>query len=202
MNQPNRRRARTTGQDRPRKDETRDWAGIGRVVQDTETVSAAWHLRITRVQHNISELEKDNRQTTRRYATRRQGMEGNRGADGSLWSGNSGSVQVLFMDYLTCPGYNPPKASIRIIASSSSRLCGCCAPERRGIAVILSRCRDPLTLHPLLGFLPQPPCHLAARTHASTFASTRATPFSSGSPSHREYPRGLRSRAILGLSRV
>lgn len=29
-------------------------------------------------------------------------------------------VQVLFMDYLTCLGYNPPKASIRIIASSSS----------------------------------------------------------------------------------
>lgn len=86
------------------------------------------------------------------------------------------------MDYLTCPGYNPPKASIRIIASSSSRLCGCCAPERRGIAVILSRCRDPLTLHPLLGFLPQPPCHLAARTHASTFPSTRATPSSSCSP--------------------
>lgn len=34
-------------------------------------------------------------------------------------------VQVLFMDYLTCLGYNPPKASIRIIASSSSRLRGC-----------------------------------------------------------------------------
>lgn len=29
------------------------------------------------------------------------------------------------MDYLTCLGYNPPKASIRIIASSSSRLRGC-----------------------------------------------------------------------------
>jgi len=38
-------------------------------------------------------------------------------------------VQVLFMDYLTCLGYNPPKASIRIIASSSSRLRGCyCLP--------------------------------------------------------------------------
>lgn len=57
------------------------------------------------------------------------------------------------MDYLTCPGYNPPKASIRIIASSSSRLCGCCARQ----CVILFHNRDPLssskppqrgTLHP------------------------------------------------------
>jgi len=38
-------------------------------------------------------------------------------------------VQILFMDYLTCLGYNPPKASIRIIASSSSRLRDCyCLP--------------------------------------------------------------------------
>lgn len=37
-------------------------------------------------------------------------------------------ARVLFMDYLTCLGYNPPKASIRIIASSSSRLRGCCRP--------------------------------------------------------------------------
>lgn len=42
------------------------------------------------------------------------------------WEG----VQVLFMDYLTCLGYNPPKASIRIIASSSSRLRGCSRPLR------------------------------------------------------------------------
>lgn len=34
------------------------------------------------------------------------------------------------MDYLTCLGYNPPKASIRIIASSSSRLRGCRRPSR------------------------------------------------------------------------
>lgn len=39
-------------------------------------------------------------------------------------------VQVLFMDYLTCLGYNPPKASIRIIASSSSRLRGSRRPFR------------------------------------------------------------------------
>ena len=45
------------------------------------------------------------------------------------------------MDYLTCPGYNPPKASIRIIASSSSRLCGCCARQ----CVILFHNRDPLS---------------------------------------------------------
>lgn len=32
-----------------------------------------------------------------------------------------GRSAVLFMDYLTCLAHNPPKASIRIIASSSSR---------------------------------------------------------------------------------
>lgn len=54
-------------------------------------------------------------------------------------------VQVLFMDYLTCPGYNPPKASIRIIASSSSRLCGCYRPPLRHS---LSQPRSASILHP------------------------------------------------------
>lgn len=75
------------------------------------------------------------------------------------------------MDYLTCPGYNPPKASIRIIASSSSRLCGCCARQ----CVILFHNRDPLSSSkpPLPPSAPEarytpsfpilhPPCHLAA----------------------------------------
>lgn len=46
------------------------------------------------------------------------------GAGGRRRNAPEKGVQVLFMDYLTCLGYNPPKASIRIIASSSSRLRG------------------------------------------------------------------------------
>jgi len=76
-------------------------------------------------------------------------------------------MQVLFMDYLTCLGYNPPKASIRIIASSSSRLRGryrlpfrdpSLFKERRGIRRLRHR-RGPFT------HLPVATCHASVRTH-------------------------------------
>lgn len=78
-------------------------------------------------------------------------------------------VQVLFMDYLTCPGYNPPKASIRIIASSSSRLYGCYRPPLRHS---LSQPRSASILHP-----PRHPAPPSLSRDANLHRCVAATPF-------------------------
>lgn len=73
------------------------------------------------------------------------------------------------MDYLTCPGYNPPKASIRIIASSSSRLCGCYRPPLRHS---LSQPRSASILHP-----PRHPAPPSLSRDANLHRCVAATPF-------------------------
>lgn len=109
-----------------------------------------WYSRITGVQHNISGRGGGK--------TGQQADDGRKMGECGGWRVGTGErrVQVLFMDYLTCPGYNPPKASIRIIASSSSRLCGCTARH----CVILFHSRDPHPFSIPPGVLH--PRHLAA----------------------------------------
>lgn len=120
---------------------------------------------LTGVQHNISRRGRGGREdgTTGR---RREKM-GERSAECERTGERR--VQVLFMDYLTCPGYNPPKASIRIIASSSSRLCGCYRPPLRHS---LSQPRSASILHP-----PRHPAPPSLSRDANLHRCVAATPF-------------------------
>lgn len=119
---------------------------------------------LTGVQHNISGRGGGREDGT---TGRRREKMGERSAECERTGERR--VQVLFMDYLTCPGYNPPKASIRIIASSSSRLCGCYRPPLRHS---LSQPRSASILHP-----PRHPAPPSLSRDANLHRCVAATPF-------------------------